>query len=56
MNDRVFSSQGELEYIRDVYLEKECDTYMICKMLMDSMDKAQETREREVQQQIIEKS
>jgi hypothetical protein len=55
LNEQVFQSQSELEYVRDVYLEQECDAYMICKMLMDHMDKAQSVKEIEVQKGIIER-
>ncbi len=49
LNEHVFASQDDLEYVRDVQLEKECDSYVICKRLMDDMDKGQETKQREVQ-------
>jgi hypothetical protein len=44
-----------LEYVRDVYLEKECDSYLICKMLMDNLEKAHDVKQIEVQQSILEK-
>lgn len=56
LNQQVFSSQAELEYTRDVHLEHECDSYNICKKLMEGMDKCHDTKQREVQQQIIEKA
>jgi hypothetical protein len=53
LNEEVFSSQSELEYVRDVYLEKECDTYLLCKLLMDNLDKqSKEFKEDQVQRQM----
>lgn len=52
LNDSVFSSQAELEYVRDVFLEEECDAYQISKMIMDSIEKPVEAKHTEVKRQM----
>jgi hypothetical protein len=38
-----------MDYFRDVVLQQECDAFMICKMLMDQIEKSREVKADEAQ-------
>jgi hypothetical protein len=44
LNEQVFQSQSEMEYMRDVVLHQECDSYHICKMLMEALEKSRDAK------------
>ena len=49
MNEQVFASHADMEYVRDVVMQ-ECDSYQICKMLMEGLEKSREVKTDEVLQ------
>lgn len=44
LNEQVFQNQSDMEYVRDVVLQQECDSYHICKMLMESLEKSRDAK------------
>jgi dsDNA-binding SOS-regulon protein len=50
LNEQVFQTQADLEYARDVVLQQECDSYHICKMLMERLEKSRDVKADEAQQ------
>jgi len=49
MKEQVFASHADMEYVRDVFMQ-ECDSYQICKMLMEGLEKSREVKTDEVLQ------
>ena len=49
MKEQVFASHADMEYVRDVFIQ-ECDSYQICKMLMEGLEKSREVKTDEVLQ------
>jgi hypothetical protein len=48
LNEQVFATHSELEYVRDVFLQQQCDSYQICKLIMDSAEKPIEMKKSEL--------